>query len=65
MESSLGAESYLSCCKTDNYHFFFFFFGLETPSVGRYNYCVQVFERLKGKTFYIALSSITTRSGRK
>lgn len=24
MESSLGAESYLSCCKTDNYHFFFF-----------------------------------------
>ena len=63
MESSLGAESYLSCCKTDNYHFFFF--GLETPSVGRYNYCVQVFERLKGKTFYIALSSITTSSGRK
>lgn len=23
MESILGAESYLSCCKTDNFHFFF------------------------------------------
>ena len=49
MESILGAESCLSCCKTDNFHFFFFF-GLETPSVGGYNYCVQVFERLsRGK----------------
>lgn len=54
MESSLGAESYLSCCKTDNYHFFFFF-GLETPSVGGYNYCVQVFERLSRGKYSILL----------